>query len=183
VSRDVFQRADGVIPEEAVNWLKKYDISVVEAIQRGAKYYAPFNQLIFPLYDEEHQFVGYQARNFDPERKLKGKYYNAVERGAAFPKYGSFGYRVVVVEDLISAYRVSRMSDSFCCLGSSLGLDKIIALRASYEVLDVWLDGDKWREARQISEQAKLIGFSSMAIYTEKDPKEYTDIEIKEILT
>ena len=46
----------------------------------------------------------------------------------------------------------------------------------------VWLDRDKWKEARDICEKAQWLGLSARAVYSELDPKCYTDEEIKEYL-
>lgn len=46
----------------------------------------------------------------------------------------------------------------------------------------VWLDDDKWREARQIADAVKLFGVSAKTILTPKDPKEYSAHEILEIV-
>jgi hypothetical protein len=65
------------------------------------------------------------------------------------------------------------------CLGSHLRLNKINALRLlGYEHLVMWLDEDKFKEACLIADRAKLLGFTTDVVYTELDPKEYTDDEI-----
>ncbi len=51
-----------------------------------------------------------------------------------------------------------------------------------WDKLVVWLDSDKWREARQIADQAKLIGFNARAGFTKLDPKDLSNEEIKERL-
>ena len=58
-----------------------------------------------------------------------------------------------------------------------------MALRGSgYTHLVVWLDSDKFREARNLADQAKLIGFDARAEFTTLDPKDLSDEEIKEKL-
>ncbi|MFZ2190128.1 MAG: hypothetical protein WAV48_05070 [Candidatus Magasanikiibacteriota bacterium] len=68
-------------------------------------------------------------------------------------------------------------------LGTHIAKEKLMALRASgYTDLIVWLDSDKYREARNIADQAKLIGFKARAQFTELDPKDLDQQTIMEIL-
>jgi DNA primase len=86
-------------------------------------------------------------------------------------------------EDAVSSLVVARTSDAMPLLGTHVAKSKLIDLRASgYSELVVWLDSDKYREARNIADQAKLIGFKARAEFTELDPKDLTDEIIKEKL-
>jgi len=67
-------------------------------------------------------------------------------------------------------------------LGTNVPAHKIIALKGSYEFITIWLDRDKWREAREIAEKVQWTGLSANTIFTELDPKAYTDKEIEEFL-
>jgi len=46
----------------------------------------------------------------------------------------------------------------------------------------VWLDSDKWREAREIAEAFKLVGLSATTLLTDLDPKCYSNEEIRNYL-
>jgi hypothetical protein len=153
--------------------------------------YSPYyDQLIFPFYtgttDEQgrQELALYQARNFNTERASKRKYYNKGSPADILPIFhcgGNAPRRLVVVEDAVSAAKIARQRDAMPCLGSYLPARKLARLRPFYEHLDVWLDEDKLREAREISTMARWIGLSTRVIYTPLDPKEYTDDEIKHL--
>lgn len=69
-------------------------------------------------------------------------------------------------------------------LGSHLATSRLNALAGlykGYKVL-VWLDSDKLKEARAIAEKFKLVGVTARVVWTELDPKAYTDEEIAEYL-
>jgi len=68
-------------------------------------------------------------------------------------------------------------------LGTHIAKEKLMALRPFYDSLVVWLDSDKYREARNIADQAKLIGFKARAGFSELDPKDLSTEEIKERLS
>jgi hypothetical protein len=63
-------------------------------------------------------------------------------------------------------------------LGTNVPVSKIIALRALYDSVTIWLDSDKWREARSIADACKLVGLSATTIFSEQDPKCYSNKEI-----
>jgi twinkle protein len=183
-------------PGHVVSWLAKYGISVGEAIKHDWKYSPYYDQLVFIFNDGEGNVAVTQARNFNPERAKKRKYYNSGSPADVLPIFHSSptGHqrKLVVVEDAVSAARIARSGshqegaswDAMPCLGSYLPARKIMALKVlNYETLVVWLDADKLKEAREIATMAKWIGLSSRVVYTELDPKEYSDVEITKQLS
>lgn len=87
-----------------------------------------------------------------------------------------------MVEDAVSAAKIARQNDAMPCLGSYLPAKKLTRLRPFYESLIVWLDEDKLKEAREMAQMAKWLGFSTKVVYTELDPKEYSNEAIKGFL-
>ena len=96
-------------------------------------------------------------------------------------RYG-VGNTLVFTEDIVSAIKVGRTAVGMPLLGTSINRTRLASLRPLYERLIVWLDEDKWREARDIAEAAKFLGWQSTTILTPKDPKECNDDEIQEYL-
>jgi len=69
------------------------------------------------------------------------------------------------------------------CLGTNFQTHKIVeAQRQGYQQIIVWLDSDKWREARHISDNCKWLGLSSKVVLTDLDPKIYSFDDIKRYL-
>jgi hypothetical protein len=185
-------------PGHVVSWLSRYGISVEEAIKHGWKYSPYWDQLVFIFNDEEGNPACVQARNF--RKGAKTKYYNQGSPGQILPIFDSSrndvdraeevplldreaSRGIVVVEDAVSAARVASCSPSMPCLGSYLPSHKLMALkRLKFTRLITWLDSDKLKESREIAQRAKWLGFDTKVVYTELDPKEYSDSEIKEYL-
>lgn len=172
-------------PEEAVDWLAQYGINLPEAIQRGVYWSPTYRQLIFDMENI------WQARNFEPERAKKRKYFTQGDVNDHLPIYatnsdrsGNSGFcnGLVLVEDCASAIKIARRSDSMPLLGSHLSVQRLNRLARLYSSLIVWLDSDKLKEARGIVERARLLGLSSRTIWTELDPKCYTDFMISNYL-
>lgn len=164
---------------------------MAEALKHGWKYSPTWDQLVFVWYDDKGLPLFSQARNF--RQGAKTKYFNQGTPAEILPifrcgdvvggsklgkKPADGGRRLVVVEDAVSAARIARQNDAMPCLGSYLPVKKMTRLKPFYEFLVVWLDEDKLKEAREIAQMAKWIGMSSRVIYTEKDPKEYSNAEI-----
>lgn len=89
---------------------------------------------------------------------------------------------IVVVEDAISAIKVSRVCNSVCLHNSIIPLELILRLSKRFKKLFVWLDKDKMKESFKEAKKAGLLFDDVKIIWTEKDPKEYSDTEIKNYL-
>lgn len=169
--------------EEVVKWCAKYGITVPEMLKNNIFYSPGWNQLIFTFYAEEG-LVLWQARNFDEHLKKKRKYYTQGDVQKTYPIYhsASTARTLVLVEDCISAIKISRKYDAMPCLSSDLSRDKLSNLRHFYDNIVVWLDGNMFDKAQKLSRAAQLLGFSSSAIWTPLDPKEYGDEDIQETI-
>lgn len=173
--------------EEAVEWLSKYDIGVPEALGRGLQWREETQQLLFPLRNETGRVVCVQARNFGTYWAGKAKYLNYGSREEALEIYRSQEpeyHRLVLTEDACSAIKVSRQCPAMPVLGVSLSKSKLLRIqRLGYTSLVVWLDRDKWKEAREIADMAKWLGLSATSVLTDLDPKEYSNLEIERYLS
>ena len=89
---------------------------------------------------------------------------------------------LVIVEDPISALKISSLSDSMPLLGSNLPTVKLNALVGLYERLIIWLDHDKGVNSYKIADKARLLGFDVRVIVTKDDPKCYSYWELSEYL-
>jgi hypothetical protein len=181
-------------PSSVTGYLAKYDLSVVEALRLGALWSGARQQLIYPYYATNHDtgeryLACYQARNFHqqvsgPKYVNKGKTTDVIPiiTYVAGSSGGIRGTRLVITEDALSALKVARQCDAMPALGTNVPVSKLNAIARQYTRLTVWLDSDKWREARHIADNFKWLGLSADTIYSELDPKCYSDEQIKEYL-
>jgi hypothetical protein len=174
-------------PGHVVSWLARYGISVGEAIKHGWKYSPYYDQLVFIFRDAEGTVACTQARNF--RKGAKTKYYNQGSPSSVLPIFGLMDEKLdrrmlVVSEDAVSAARIAPSCPSMPCLGSYLPSHKLMALkRLKFTKLITWLDSDKLKESREIAQRAKWLGFDTKVVYTEEDPKCYSDTEIMRIIS
>lgn len=89
------------------------------------------------------------------------------------------GTAVCVVEDTLSAIKISRVCSSICLLGSNyLPVDV-----TGFTRMFVWLDYDKKQEAAQFARRySTLHDIRAKAVFTKEDPKAYSLEQIAEVL-
>lgn len=184
-------------PEHVLSWTSKYHITVEELIKHDVFYSEQRDQLIFTWKGADNELVLWQARNFSKAAKAKcytkGKPEECIQIYYSKPRSGLVQRMLVLVEDPISAIKLSRFTASLPVLGSDLSLGKIKRIAGSLgpllgmsedtepEVV-VWLDGNMFHKAQRIAQRFQLLGVKARAVYTVKDPKEYDDASIRNVL-
>ena len=89
--------------------------------------------------------------------------------------------KVILVEDFISAMKVSKVCPTVCLFGTHIPLELIISLSKRFSKLGVWLDMDKARKSLVDNRRALELGFESVrSIITNEDPKVYNEDFINE---
>lgn len=166
-------------PPEAVKWLNSYGIPVEEAIRNNIVWSRSSQQLIFKFIDPSTgTILLWQGRNFLPNTKRK--YFTSGYPEEVIAGYGDGKPGVVVVEDCLSAIKISRQFASMPLFGSSISNKRLTRLRHLYQRIWFWLDSDKFREAQVLARRAAMLGMEAKVIFTELDPKCYTDSFILE---
>ena len=181
---DVFQQyreASNHIHGRGLAWLSSYGITATEALRAGFRWSDSWEQLLMPLYDGDNHLVCVQAKNFNPKRASKAKYYNIGDKSDSMTVYGDSA-TLILTEDILSAIKVSHGYMGMPLLGTHISRSKLAKVCQGIERLVVWLDEDKWREARDIADAAKLIGINAKTLLTPKDPKEYNGTEIVQLV-
>ena len=178
-----------VLGAAAIKWLANYGISGSDAYRSGWAWSPFWEQLLMPFYDEDGNLCCIQAKNFNPKRASKAKYYNTGEKSESRTIFrssvvhsDSYNGCLVLTEDAVSALKVSAVADAKPLLGTSIPREQLAAFKGPYNRLVVWLDADKWREGRAIADAAKFLGLSTKTVLTGHDPKDYTIEQIKEFL-
>jgi len=172
------------IPEKskAYQWIQQYEITDEELSDYNILYSLSRQQLIFPIYDEDSNLLAWQARNFAETAKTKyfsqGPIHDLIY--ICGEEIGSD--TIILVEDLISAIKIGRSYPCMPLWGSEASKPLITRLKGMFKTVLVWLDSDKWKNAIKISKSCQIYGLKAAAIYSEKDPKKYTDIEIKKYI-
>lgn len=178
-----------------VAWVSKYDVSIEELIKHKVYWSEERQQLIYTFWENSPgvgELLFWQARNFGSWAKTK--YYTKGSPDSCLPFYlrrstemehGKVNGGLVIVEDCLSAIKIARQVSSMPVLGSDLSMVKIKRLTSVLEAsggIVVWLDGNMFHHAQKIAQRLQMLGVEARAVYTELDPKEYSDTEIKRVL-
>jgi hypothetical protein len=172
------------IPKEPYGWLKKYSLTNEEIVNNNLLWSSSAQMLIFPYYgdmDKTHEnsneIIFWQGRYF-PTRKPKVYTGGDINHITILSSTGSNHNNIVVVEDPVSAIKVSRVVDCCPLFGSHLSMHKVTKLSRYYDNLILWLDQDKTKEMIKFAERYKFLFKNVKIVSTEKDPKEYSTEEI-----
>ena len=171
------------IPAEALKWLLKYHITFQLQKEFGILWSNRRQMLCWKIYGVSGNLLGWQGRCFAKDAKTKyfsqGKIHEdlcILSREFPIPS------TVVLVEDFISAIRVSEYLPCMPLWGCTCGLNALGELKKRFSTILVWLDGGKLDNARKIGLNASMVGLKSGVIYTSRDPKEYSSEEIDKFL-
>ena len=191
VNQGIFLPEDtsSVLGQESLTWLKKYQLTLEEL--NLFLWSESQKQLIFPVY-QDNILIFYQARHFLTKSLTKSltKPPKYVTQGTLMHKicflsreYLDKGY-LVIVEDIVSAIKVSRQFATMPLFGSHLDKSKLLYLKQytqhllSPVYIIFWLDSDKILESMQFSRQASMLGLKTSIIHTIQDPKDFSQDEI-----
>lgn len=88
---------------------------------------------------------------------------------------------LVIVEDIVSAIKVSRYYGALPLFGSHLTANMVDKIAKSKQIdrVVVWLDDDKIMRSRVYSRKLTMV-LPTISVWTELDPKDYSDEEIVE---
>lgn len=175
-----------IIPEQALEWLKQYDISPDEIHHYKMGWSPMYQRLIFPIFDDRGNVLMWQGRFFKVPlgEEHRSKYFTQGKVETVLALFGddeaSQG-AVVVVEDFISAIKVARVGSSMCLWGSEFSVLKMSRLARLFSKVIIWLDPDKFSHAMKCQAKARPYFDHVSVVSTNKDPKAYSTQEIKQL--
>lgn len=162
------------IPQEPLAWLRKYNITDADIHQHHIGWSDNESSLIYAIYDDGGHLSMVQSRLF--EKGVKSRFYTKGRPEAVFYFAGNrHSLYMVVVEDYISAIRVGGMP----LWGSNISIDRIRVLGDRFKKLVIWLDKDKAGYALRAKIRAEPFFDEVKCVITERDPKDYSDAEIR----
>jgi hypothetical protein len=131
--------------------------------------------------------VYWQGRGLNPpfEPGKNPKYMNVKAAGRDniwFREHSWNTDEVVLVEDIISTIRVSRVIDAVGLLYAYIPDSLVLELSSEYKSIIFWLDPDKWNRMMHRVKRWRSFGINAKSIRSDHDPKFYTEDEIVEFL-
>lgn len=181
------------LPSFVREWLGQYSLTDLDIQLNSILWSEHWQRMILPILIEG-ELVAWQGRYFPSEVNTEGRSFDPQSKAKWFSQGNIHEIlylvgntktdRVVLTEDIISAICVAKVP-TVCAMpvfGSHISTKTILRLKQYYDIIDVWLDYDKAKESMKFSNTIRSIGCSSKSIITPKDPKEYSQEEIKQWL-
>lgn len=162
-------------PDAPRVWLYKAGLSNDDITQLGFYYCARIERVVMPIY-RDGVLVYWQARGF---RKERAKYINPpVDRATLCAKFAGRRHSAVLVltEDILSAYRVARLTTAWSIMGTDI--PDAVALDAVRMGVPIVLMLDPDRGGRkgnvQVSRKLRDMGADVNVAHPTRDPKYLT---------
>lgn len=172
--------------EQALMWLRKYDIYEEEILAHNVCYSLDYDAVVFPYYaptpfqipEEDEDLVGYQMRFMKDDRWVS--YGDIGSLVYIINKSENINSVIVVVEDILSAIKVGRNIPTVPLFGSSRSaIERMMqTLSRNYKHIIYWLDKDAQSRAIWAAQTTPLYNARGSMICTEYDPKAYTTSDI-----
>ena len=169
-------------PKVALDWVGQYELDRNDLIRHRVIWSDYFERLIFPVFDETG-LLGYQGRYLgNKEGKAKWWGQGRLEEILHILKSEDDSC-IILVEDIVSAIKLQKVGHtSMPIFGSHLSLSRLNRIGRYYKDVVIWLDPDKRKESILFQTRAKTVGLKARVIFSDKDPKEHTNVDIKRIL-
>lgn len=168
--------SDMPVPEQC--WLYKASIGAELIQQFNIKYSKAMQRVCIPVYDGD-ALIAVVARTC--LANVQPKYLTTQVPGAFF-KAGSDTSRdaLVLVEDVLSAIRISKYSAVAAALGTSMN-KKLLLYALQFKKVLCWFDSDEAGQTARtaVSRRLRAFGIKVACITTEEDPKLHSDADIQ----
>lgn len=166
-----------------IEWIRKYDLKPEDLIRNNIKWSKRYEQLVYLFYGRDEEVILWQARNFRDGTDHKSRFFTGgtpEEVIATYPPKQTEGPVGVFVEDCISALKVGKSGVvGMPCFSSAVSPRKLARISKRFDHLVFWLDGDKYKESVKQAKRAELLGVKTSVIYTQLDPKDYSEQAIE----
>ncbi len=166
-------------PIKARQYLLQYGIITRYINKYHISWSSNYNRIVFKSPTSKYKWLRSLDKNTKNKWLLVGNKENELFYWDNFKTFND----LVIVEDQISAIRISEFKPCVALGGTNFSSHLLIPLFLKYGRLVVWLDGDtagrvateKFRKKFKLLKEIKIL-------FTSKDPKCYTDTELQEIL-
>lgn len=168
------------IPARGLAWLYKWGITDADINGYGFGYSAFYDRVILPIY-QDGELVYWSGRYLNDPTPESPKYMNVRQNRTDiwFEVTNHNSADVVLVEDKLSTIRVGKTVDCYGLLYASVPDHIVFKLADRYERIAIWLDKDKRAKCVGYLHRYRSLGVDCRLIFSDKDPKFYTDDQIR----
>lgn len=176
------------LPFEAKDWLKQYQLTRLDTNRNHIMWSEKWSRIIFPYFNEV-ELLAWQGRyipcgknQVNVNGKAPAKWFSQGKIHEIIHPVQVTKRKAIVVEDIVSAIKVSRLCGAIPLFGSSVSTKQILRLKTVVDEVWYWLDPDMRTKSVKMVKLSNLLGLPAHVIFSDKDPKEHDEHEIKNIL-
>ena len=168
------------LPFEAKDWLKQYQLTRLDTNRNHIMWSEKWSRIIFPYFNEV-ELLAWQGR-YVGEDKSKAKWFSQGKIHEIIHPIKVVTRKAILVEDIVSAIKLSNHMGAIPLFGSSLSTQQILRLRTVVNEVWLWLDPDMRNKSVKFAHVCNLLGLTAHVIFSDKDPKEHDHTDIANIL-
>jgi len=179
------------LPFEARAWLGQYSLARLDLNRNHVMWSETWSRIIFPYFNET-ELLAWQGRYVKTQTQKQRYEVQTFTEPAKWYSQGKIheiihplqirNRRAVLVEDIISAIKVSRLIGTIPIFGSSISAKQILRLKTVVDEVWYWLDPDMRAKSVKMMKLSNLLGLPAHVIFSDKDPKEHDHDDIANIL-
>ena len=164
------------LPFEAKEWLKQYQLTRLDTNRNHVMWSEKYSRIVFPYFNET-ELLAWQGR-YIGEDKTKAKWFSQGKIHEIIHPLQVHQRQAVLVEDIVSAIKVSKICGAIPIFGSSVSTKQILRLKSIVEEVWFWLDPDMRGKSLKLAHISNTLGLTAHTIFSDKDPKEHSHEEI-----
>jgi len=168
------------LPVEARAWLGQYQLARLDINRNHIMWSERWSRIIFPYFNET-ELLAWQGRYVGTD-KTKAKWFSQGKIHEIIHPCCVTERTAILVEDIVSAIKVSRQRGAIPIFGSSISPKQILRLKTVVDRVWYWLDPDMRTKSVKMASMSNLLGLEARCIFSDKDPKEHDHESIANIL-
>ncbi len=168
------------LPVEARSWLGQYQLARLDLNRNHVMWSERWSRIIFPYFNEA-ELLAWQGRYVGND-KTKAKWFSQGKIHEIIHPMQVNQRNAILVEDIVSAIKISRICGAIPIFGSSVSAKQILRLKTVVDEVWYWLDPDMRAKSVKMARLSELLGLKAHVIFSDKDPKEHSHDDIENIL-
>ena len=159
------------LPYEARKWLNQYDLTRMDISGNNVMWSEQLQRIIFPYFNETG-LLAWQGRYVEKEIQTDqkridsspAKWYSKGKIHEIIHPIKVRDSAAVLVEDIISAIKVSRVQGSIPIFGSSISAKHWLRLKHLVDRVWIWLDPDMRSKSVKMASMGQLLGIRTTCV-------------------
>lgn len=166
------------LPFEARAWLGQYSLGRLDIQENNILWSDHWSRIVFPYFDDtgliawQGRYIPCGKNQIEVNGKAPAKWFSQGKIHEIIHPIKVNQRKAVLVEDIVSAIKVSKVCGSIPIFGSSVSVKQLLRLKNVVDRVWYWLDPDVRTKSVKMASVARLYGLDAGVIFSDKDPKE-----------